>query len=109
MTEEEQNLEGVKRVQLVAQTVIAVVAVLSLVVGACAALEGSLSEKRGVEIAELRAVDKATNAQLMITDARINRLITIVEIEATLFVEPKASPEYAQAVQQLRAMRRINP
>jgi hypothetical protein len=59
------------------------------------------------DIVTLQATDLAMKSRLDATDRRIDRLVTIMDIEATLSVEPPTSIEYREAVLRLRAMRRF--
>lgn len=96
-----------ERVRLIAVTILAVVALLGMVAGAWAALNRGAKEANLADIQQLRDSDVAIIKRQDATDARIDRLVGIIEIQATIFTEPKGSPEYARAVAQLRAMRRV--
>jgi hypothetical protein len=97
----------IERANVVMKSVLSVAAILAMVAGLWAALNQGAQAAQKADVKMLQETDRAIIAREDQTDQRINRLISVVEINSTLMVEPKGSAEYAMAVTKLRAMRRI--
>jgi len=96
-----------ERVKVVAATTVSVAAMIGVLIGFWAILNRGAQAAQKADVSRLEAVDSQIIAREDQTDQRINRLISVVEINSTLMVEPKGSVDYALAVSKLRSMRRI--
>jgi hypothetical protein len=97
----------VEKVNTVLKTVVSVGLVMGMVAGLWAALNQGAQAAQKADVARLESVDASIQRHEALTDQRIDKLITVVEINSTLMVEPKGSPQYFAAVSKLRAMRRV--
>jgi hypothetical protein len=97
----------VEKANTVLKTIVSVGLVMGMVAGLWAALNQGAQAAQKADVKMLQEVDKHLLAREDATDARIDRLITVVEFNSILMVEPKGSPEYLATVSKLRAMRRV--
>lgn len=97
----------IERVNLVAKTTVSIGAVLAMAAGLWAALNQGAQAAQKADVALLHVKDVQLEQRADATDGRIDRLISVVETNSELMVEPKGSPEYLAAVTKLRAMRRV--
>ena len=99
----------VERANIVMKSVLSVGAILAMCAGLWASLNQGAQAAQKADVAALRNVDQNIIAREDATDRRIDRLISVVEMNSTLMVEPRGSVEYTLAVAKLRAMRRVVP
>ena len=97
----------IERVNVVMKSVLSVGAILAMCSGLWAVLNQGAQAEQKADVMRLEEADRKILERENVTDDRINRLITVVEMNSTLMVEPKGSPEYVLAVAKLRAMRRV--